>query len=76
MSGRIHSLTESISIDNRIRTLLDEEQIEFLDFDPIHGNVDLLAKFILQEFEENSKYDDPSQDTDDGSITWFPDEFK
>jgi adenylate kinase family enzyme len=50
MTGRIHSLTESISIDNRIRALLDEQQIEYEEFDPIHDNVTPLVRLIRQEF--------------------------
>lgn len=50
MVGRIHSLTESVSIDNRIRTLLDEEQLEYAEFDPVHDNVQPLVRLIRQEF--------------------------
>lgn len=35
-SGRIHSLTESISIDHRIRTLLDRLAIDYLEYDPVN----------------------------------------
>ena len=51
MVGRIHSLTESISVDNRIRTILDERGIEYVEFDPVHDNIQPLVKLIIQEFE-------------------------
>ncbi len=51
MVGRIHSLTESISVDNRIRTILDERAMEYVEFDPIHDNIHPLVKLIIQEYE-------------------------
>lgn len=51
MTGRIHSLTESVSIDNRIRALLDESEIEYAEFDPVHDNITPLLRLIRQEFD-------------------------
>lgn len=50
MVGRIHSLTESISVDNRIRAILDERNIEYVEFDPVHDNIQPLVKLIMQEY--------------------------
>jgi thymidylate kinase len=49
MVGRIHSLTESISIDNRIRDILKEHQMDFLEFDPTSDEIPLLLRLIKQE---------------------------
>lgn len=51
MVGRIHSLTKSISIDNRIRALLDEYGIEYVEFDPINDKIAPLVELIKQEFD-------------------------
>ena len=51
MTGRIHSLTESISIDNRVRALLEDNRMEYLEYDPMNDDVALLAKLIRQEFK-------------------------
>jgi hypothetical protein len=51
MVGRIHSLTESISVDNRIRAILDERGIEYVEFDPVNDNIQPLVKLIIQEFQ-------------------------
>lgn len=51
MVGRIHSLTQSISIDNRIRVLLDEYGIDYVEFDPINDKVNPLVELIKQEFD-------------------------
>ena len=50
MTGRIHSLTESISIDNRIRALLEDNNMEYLEYDPVHDDVQVLAKLLKQEY--------------------------
>lgn len=51
MTGRIHSLTESISIDNRIRNLMDEQQMDYLMLDPYVDHTTPLIKLIRQEFD-------------------------
>jgi deoxyadenosine/deoxycytidine kinase len=48
--GRIHSLTESISIDRRIRDVLIDEGIDFAEFDPVNDNLQVLLELIIQEF--------------------------
>jgi adenylate kinase family enzyme len=50
MVGRIHSLTESISIDNRIKNILEEEGMDYAEFDPISDNISALGKLIIEEF--------------------------
>ena len=47
--GRVHSLTESISLDNRIRTVLEGEGIDFAEFDPVNDNLRVLLELIIQE---------------------------
>ena len=51
MVGRIHSLTESIAVDTQIRAILDNRNIDYLEFDPIHDDLNKLVQFIVQEFE-------------------------
>jgi nicotinamide riboside kinase len=51
MVGRIHSLTESISIDNRIRALLQQNQIDYVEYDSLHDDIHLLAKLVRQEYQ-------------------------
>lgn len=46
MSGRIHSLTESISIDNQIIHLLEKNNIPYVTYD---GDVAALAQQIYHE---------------------------
>lgn len=46
MVGRVHSLTESISIDNQITHLLDQHNIPYVNFD---GDEDALIHTIQQE---------------------------
>jgi len=48
--GRIHSLTESISVDNRIREILNDYDMDYLEFDPVHDDVQKLVTFIKMEF--------------------------
>jgi deoxyadenosine/deoxycytidine kinase len=48
--GRVHSLTESISIDKRIRDVLRDEGIDFAEFDPVNDNLQVLLELIIQEF--------------------------
>jgi predicted ATP-dependent serine protease len=48
--GRVHSLTESISIDRRIVDILTEEGIDFAQFDPVNDNLPALLELIIQEF--------------------------
>jgi hypothetical protein len=50
MIGRVHSLTQSISIDNRIRSILTERNIDYLEFDPITDDIKKLALLVRQEF--------------------------
>lgn len=48
MVGRVHSLTESISIDNQIIHLLENYKIPFITYD---GDDAALAQLILQELQ-------------------------
>lgn len=50
MVGRVHSLTESISIDRRIRDVLIDEGIDFAEFDPVTDKLEALLELIIQEF--------------------------
>lgn len=50
MTGRIHSLTESISIDNRIKALMDNDDPDYLTLDPYEDHTAALLKLIRQEF--------------------------
>lgn len=47
MAGRIHSLTESVSIDNQILRLLENNNIPFIYYDDI--NEDTLINLIYEE---------------------------
>jgi thymidylate kinase len=51
MVGRVHSLTESISLDRRIVDVLVEEGIDFAEFDPVNDNLQVLLELIIQEFK-------------------------
>jgi hypothetical protein len=51
MVGRVHSLTESISLDRRIVDVLVEEGIDFAQFDPVNDNLQVLLELIIQEFK-------------------------
>ena len=51
MVGRVHSLTESVSVDNRIRELLDYRSIEYVEFDPVNDNIEPLVRLIIQEYD-------------------------
>ncbi len=50
MTGRIHTLQESINIDTSIRAILDEIGADYLEFDPIQDQIAPLVKLIHQEF--------------------------
>jgi len=52
MNGRIHSLTESISIDNQVRNLLDHYNIPYTDLDII--GEDNLISLICEEIGHES----------------------
>jgi nicotinamide riboside kinase len=50
MVGRIHSLTESISLDNRIRHVLEQHDMDYLEFDSsASDNIPPLLQLIKQE---------------------------
>jgi len=48
MTGRIHTLQESTVIDNKIREILQDT--DYLEFDPLHDQIEPLAKLIRHEF--------------------------
>ena len=47
MAGRVHSLTESVSIDNRIVRFLDEHDITYLVYDDF--GKDRIISLILRQ---------------------------
>lgn len=46
MVGRVHSLSESVSIDNDIKFFLEEMEIEYMDYDAIHTPIEKLITVI------------------------------
>jgi len=50
MTGRIHSLRESIELDGQIRHLLQDHQMDYLEFDPQQDHIEPLVRLIKQEF--------------------------
>lgn len=50
MTGRIHSLRESIDIDTHIIHLLQQHDMDFLEYDPTADALEPLIRLIQQEF--------------------------
>lgn len=50
MTGRIHTLNESMTIDQKIRQTLDDMQEDYLEYNPVQDQIEPLIKLIKQEF--------------------------
>jgi predicted ATPase len=54
LNGRVHSLTESIAIDNKIVNYLKSNNIEYIDLrDLEHPPIETLSRLVLSEIESD-----------------------
>ena len=64
MVGRVHSLSESISIDNEIKSWLDEIEIEYMEYDAIHTPISELVELVEDCLAIDNEIDDPDPQDD------------